>query len=70
MRTEQPYDAERYARSVANGGERRTRTPVTTGAKGPVRKNHREAAYRHDVTHPPAPTVARQNSTRKTPLVT
>jgi transposase len=71
MRTEQPYDAERYARSVANGGERRTPAPATTtAASGPARKNHRKAACRHDVTHPPAPTVPRQNSTRKTPLVT
>ena len=68
--TQQPYDPDRYARSVTDGGERRTAHPATTAASGPVRKNHREAACRHDVTHPPAPTVPRQNSTRKTPLVT
>ncbi|MCU1593615.1 MAG: family transposase [Frankiales bacterium] len=65
MRTGNEYDPDRYAGSLSSGGERRQQA---TG--GPVKKYDREAACRHDVTHPPSTTVPRQNSTRKTPLVT
>lgn len=65
MRSGQPYDPARLAESVATGGERRTRK-----AGGPVNKINREAACRHDVTHPPVTTVPRQHASRKTPLRT
>jgi transposase len=65
MRSGQPYDTARLAESVATGGERRT-----TKAGGPVNKINREAACRHDVTHPPVTTVPRQHASRKTPLRT
>lgn len=61
MRSGQPYDPHRLAESAATGGERRTKK-----AGGPVKKISREAARRHDVTHPPTTTVAQNNSTRKT----
>jgi len=38
--------------------------------RGPVNKINREAACRHDVTHPPVTTVPRQHASRKTPLRT
>lgn len=63
MRNGERYDPARLAESVATGGERRTRK---TG--GPVNKMNREAACRHDVTHPPTITVPRHNPMRKTPL--
>lgn len=63
MRSGQRYDPGRLAESVASGGERRTRT---TG--GPVNNINREAACRHDVTHPSVTTVPRQPASRKTPL--
>jgi transposase len=65
MRAEQTYDPDRYATSVRQSGERRK---PTTG--GPVKKFHREAVCRHDVTHPPTVTVPRRSRPRKTPLVT
>jgi transposase len=65
MRNGEPYDPARLARAVANGGERRSKK---TG--GPVNKINREAACRHDVTHPPATTVSRTTTTRKTPVCT
>ena len=65
MRNGEPYDPERLARAVATGGERRSKK---TG--GPVNKINREAACRHDVTHPPATTVSRTTTTRKTPVCT
>ena len=74
MRAGQHYDPDRYATSVSGGGERRRpahRQPQDEqGAGGPVNKNDREAACRHDVTHPPATTVPRDNRTRKTPQLT
>lgn len=65
MRSGQPYDPDRLVKSVVSGGERRK-----PEAGGPVKELHREAACRHDVTHPPSTTVPRQPSTRKTPRVT
>ena len=65
MRDGQPYDPDRLAQSVASGGERRK-----PEAGGPVKELHREAACRHDVTHPPNTTVPRQPPTRKTPIAT
>lgn len=58
LRTQQPYDPDRYARSLASGGERRTplNQVMTGGTGGPVNENDREAACRHAVTprqHPP-----------------
>lgn len=73
MRAGQTYDPDRYASALASGGERRRSTScpdLEQEAGGPVNKNDREAACRHDVTHPPATTVPRQNLTRKTPLLT
>ena len=65
MRNGQPYDPDRLAKSVASGGERRQ-----PRAGGPVKEIHREAACRHDVTHPPSTTVPRHRTTRKTPIRT
>jgi transposase len=65
IRNGELYDPARLAESVANRGERR---PAKTG--GPVNKVSREAACRHDVTHPPTITVPRHNTTRKIPLRT
>lgn len=62
MRSGEPYDPARLAESVATNGERRT-----TKAGRPVKENNREAACRHDVTHPPVTTVPRTAATRKTP---
>lgn len=64
MRQQTAYDPDRYQQSLTNGGERRL---IVTG--GPVKKD-REAACRHDVTHPSPATLPRHNSTGKTPLVT
>ena len=61
MRSGEPYDPARLAESVASKGERRTKK-----AGRPVKKNSREAACRHDVTHPPVTTVPRTAATRKT----
>lgn len=68
MRSGENYDPERYAHSLLHGGERRKENPKVTG--GPVNKNDREAACRHDVTHPPTPTIASHNSIGNTPLTT
>ncbi len=57
IRSGLPYDPDRLAQSVATGGERRK-----PKAGGPVKELHREAACRHDVTHPPSTTVPRQPS--------
>jgi transposase len=65
MRSGQPYDPDRLAQSVASGGERRK-----PKAGGPVKELHREAACRHDVTHPPSTTVPRQPPRRKIPIAT
>ena len=65
MRHGEPYDPSRLAESVRTGGQ-----PRSTKAGGPVNKNDREAACRHDVTHPPATTVPAQAASRKTPLRT
>lgn len=65
IRSGQLYDPDRLAESVANGGERRT-----SKAGGPAKKNSREAACRHDVTHPPVTTVPPDDLSRKTPLRT
>lgn len=73
MRAGHPYDPDRYASALASGGDRRrpaSRPSLHQEAGGPVNKNDREAACRHDVTHPPTSTVPRQNHTRKTPLPT
>ena len=61
MRHEALYDPGRYQLALQNGGEKRT--------GGPVKKD-REAACRHDVTHPSPVTFPRENFTGKTPLVT
>jgi hypothetical protein len=61
MRSGEPYDPARLAESVATNGERRTKK-----AGRPVKKNSREAACRHDVTHPPVTTVPRTTAARKT----
>jgi len=61
MRSGEPYDPARLAESVATKGERRTKK-----AGGPVKENSREAASRHDVTHPPVTTVPRTAAARKT----
>lgn len=65
MRNGEPYDPARLAESVITGRERRS-----SKAGGPVNKNDREAACRHDVTHPPVTTVPRQHASRKIPIVT
>jgi len=64
MRNQQPYDPARLAESVATGGERRSKRRA-----GPS-TNDREAACRHDVTHPPTSTLPRPSRTRKTPART
>lgn len=64
MRNGEPYDPARLAESVATGGARRTRRRA-----GPS-TNDREAACRHDVTHPPASTLPQPTPTRKTPVRT
>ena len=61
MRSGDPYDPARLAESVASNGERRTKK-----AGRPVKKNSREAACRHDVTHPPVTTVPRTAAAHKT----
>ena len=65
MRSSEPYDPERLLRAVTAGGERRSKK---TG--GPVNKINREAACRHDVTHPPMSTVSRTTTTGKTSIGT
>lgn len=65
MRNGESYDPARLAESVITGRERRS-----SKAGGPVNKNDREAACRHDVTHPPVTTVPRQHASRKIPIVT
>lgn len=60
IRAQQPYDASRFAASVATQGERRT----TAGR--PVKG--RRAAYANDVTCPPTTTVTRAASRRKAPV--
>ncbi len=64
MRNGEPYDPARLAESVATGGHRRSSTKDKRRA-GPS-TNDREAACRHDVTHPPTPTLPRPSSSRKT----
>ena len=64
LRSGQPYDPTRLAESVATGGERRSKKRA-----GPS-TNDREAACRHDVTHPPTDTVPRHNLMRKNPIRT
>lgn len=61
MRNQQTYDPARLAESVATGGHRRSKRRA-----GPS-TNDREAACRHDVTHPPSSTLPRPSPTRKTP---
>ena len=61
MRRGETYDPVRLAESVATDGNRRSNK-----AGGPVKKISREAACRHDVTHPPATTVPRESRTRNT----
>jgi transposase len=64
MRHQQPYDAIRLVESVATGGQRRSKRRA-----GPS-TNDREAACRHDVTHPPIRTLPQPTRTRKTPART
>ena len=64
MRTGERYDPARLAESVATGGHRRNRRRA-----GPS-TNDREAACRHDVTHPPASTLPQPTARRKTPIRT
>ena len=64
MRNGEPYDPARLAESVATGGHRRTKRRA-----GPS-TNDREAACRHDVTHPPTSTLPRPSRSRKTPVRT
>jgi transposase len=64
MRSGEPYDPARLAESVATGGARRS--PRRAGPS----TNDREAACRHDVTHPPAPTLPQPTARRKTPVRT
>ena len=61
MRNGEPYDPARLAESVATGGHRRSKRRA-----GPS-TNDREAACRHDVTHPPTSTLPQPTRTRKTP---
>ena len=61
MRSGERYDPARLAESVATGGARRSRRRA-----GPS-TNDREAACRHDVTHPPASTLPQPTARRKTP---
>jgi transposase len=64
MRTGEPYDPVRLSESVTTGGHRRSRRRA-----GPS-TNDREAACRHDVTHPPDQTLPRSTARGKTPLRT
>lgn len=64
MRTGEPYDPARLAESVTTGGHRRNKRRA-----GPS-TNDREAACRHDVTHPPTPTLPQPTAPRKTPART
>ena len=68
MRNGEPYDPARLAESVATGGQRRNSNRDKRRA-GPS-TNDREAACRHDVTHPPTSTLPRPSSSRKTPART
>jgi len=61
IRSGEPYDPARLAESVTTNGERRTKK-----AGRPVKENNREAACRHDVTHPPVTTVPRSTAARNT----
>ena len=68
MRNGEPDDPARLAESVATGGHRRTSNRDKRRA-GPS-TNDREAACRHDVTHPPTSTLPRPSRSRKTPVRT
>ena len=64
MRNGERYDPARLAESVTTGGHRRSRRRA-----GPS-TNDREAACRHDVTHPPTSTLPQPTAPRKTPIRT
>ena len=64
LRSGEPYDPARLVESVATGGTRRSRRRA-----GPS-TNDREAACRHDVTHPPTSTLPQPTAPRKTPIRT
>lgn len=68
IRNGELYDPARLAESVATGGHRR-RSNRDKRRAGPS-TDDRGAACRHDVTHPPTPTLPQLTRTRKTPVRT